>query len=318
MLNDLQKKVFISLLAAGVVPVAILGLIFQDSFLRASVIGSLILFFVILAFFSFSLVKGLSTSTNAKSEEIKKTFEEMKNSYQGLIKAQRSLQASAEGQGTSIQNMQSKVGHIIGATHENAENAKEASLLSKKSLQAANEGEKAIQELEGSMKLIDQSTHEVSKVLKVIEEIAFQTNLLALNAAIEAEGAGENGKRFAVVAEEVRKLAERCVKAADDTSVWIEKALGNVKDGVESSRKSSEEFRRICEIAEQSSGLISKIDTAILDQESSMRDIGTSIEKISGELKSSTEAAHQSNSILGNLKSLLDTTIGDSNKPNPL
>src|SRR5438552_7536849 len=82
-----------------------------------------------------------------------------------------------------------------------------------------------------SMQAINSSSEKISKIIRVIDEIAFQTNILALNAAVEAARAGDAGMGFAVVADEVRRLAQRCAQAAGDTATLIEESIATSSEG---------------------------------------------------------------------------------------
>ncbi len=111
--------------------------------------------------------------------------------------------------------------------------------------QATQEGTAALREMISSMALISESSDGISKIIKVIDEIAFQTNILALNAAVEAARAGESGMGFAVVADEVRNLAGRCGQAARDTAGMIEQSITRSRDGGGKLEKLSDLVRSI-------------------------------------------------------------------------
>jgi len=107
-------------------------------------------------------------------------------------------------------------------TSRNANSAARAKTLASQTRTAAETGATDMAEMKRAMDDIKTSSDDISKIIKAIDEIAFQTNILALNAAVEAAGAGEAGMGFAVVAEEVRNLAQRAAQAARDTTAKIE------------------------------------------------------------------------------------------------
>ncbi len=115
---------------------------------------------------------------------------------------------------------------------QNADHAQQAADIAASARTSADEGQEQVQNMTEVMNGISEASAQIQTVTKVIDDIAFQTNLLALNAAIEAEGAGVHGRRFAVVAEEVRKLAERSAEAAKSTGELIEKAASRAGEGV--------------------------------------------------------------------------------------
>ena len=116
-------------------------------------------------------------------------------------------------------------------TKQNADNSNVANDLMNQGKQMLDNGMDSMNEMVTSMESIKQSSGEMGKIIKVIEEIAFQTNLLALNAAVEAARAGEHGKGFAVVADEVRNLAQRAAQAARETTGLIEDSTNKAKEG---------------------------------------------------------------------------------------
>ncbi len=151
-----------------------------------------------------------------------------------------SSQTLAEGasqQAAYMEQTSASLEELSSMTKRNSENAQQTTEMSKKARQAAERGVCDMQTMASAMGAIKSSSDDVSKIIKTIDEIAFQTNILALNAAVEAARAGEAGMGFAVVAEEVRSLAQRSAQAARETAGKIENAISRTGQGMEISGK---------------------------------------------------------------------------------
>jgi len=157
----------------------------------------------------------------------------------------RNLSATSQVQSSAVEEISSSVEETDAVVRANAD----ASQSMLKVVQSADEigtrGLKTIDDMADAMQSIRNSSGEIAKIIKVIDEIAFQTNLLSLNAAVEAARAGEHGRGFAVVAQEVRNLAQRSAKAARETADLIEAATANVERGVKGSEASEGAFKSI-------------------------------------------------------------------------
>jgi PAS domain S-box-containing protein len=166
----------------------------------------------------------------------------------------------------SLEEMTSTMTEIEAQTKSNASNATDASKLANATRQTIGAQVSEIRHLNEVMHAIQESSQQITRINKVIDEIAFQTNILALNAAVEAARAGEAGAGFAVVADEVRNLAGRAGEAAKQTSELIERSIAAVHQGVDLAAKVGQSLSGIDGKAQQVDGIIEQIARASFEQ----------------------------------------------------
>lgn len=142
-----------------------------------------------------------------------------------------------------------------------------------------------------SMGEIKESSTNVSKIIKAIDEIAFQTNLLALNAAVEAARAGKYGKGFAVVAEEVRNLAARSAASAKDTAEYIEASIEEIEKGVDNAKKTDAILQEVIESVQQSHELATKIATASQEQNQGILETNSGLSQVNETVQENSSIA---------------------------
>ncbi len=148
-----------------------------------------------------------------------------------IANSSQMLAQGATQQAASLQETSASSEQIRSMAKKSRDNSQSTSQMLTASTQKVTEADKDLDNMVQSMKEISESSSKISRIIKVIDEIAFQTNLLALNAAVEAARAGEAGQGFAVVADEVRSLAQRSAQAAKDTASLIEESISKAGEG---------------------------------------------------------------------------------------
>jgi methyl-accepting chemotaxis protein len=191
--------------------------------------------------------------------------------------ASQSLAEGATEQAAGLEEASSSLEEMASMTKQNADNAQQANTLAFEAKKSAHTGSESMGRMNSAIQEIQKSSDATSKIIKVIDEIAFQTNLLALNAAVEAARAGEAGKGFAVVAEEVRNLAMRSAEAAKNTANMIEESVKNAKNGVDIATEVGKVLEEIVQSVGKTTDLVSEIATASQEQAQGIDQINTAV-----------------------------------------
>jgi len=177
----------------------------------------------------------LTSGANQQLRRFAKDLAEGANQIAGaaeqVASSSQSLARGASEQAGSVQETNAGTDTITAMTKQNTESAHECSRLMVRAQEIGRGGLEAVGRLTETMSSINASSEEISKILRVIDDISFQTNILALNAAVEAARAGESGAGFAVVADEVRNLAHRCAEAAKNTTDLVAKSVARAREG---------------------------------------------------------------------------------------
>ena len=195
---------------------------------------------------------------------------EIKNSGDYLGTFAKEISSSSQKIADGVQQQAASFEELSGSVQSNATSASSANQIAQDVSKNAEKSGEAMNNTIEAMGIIEKSSKQIAEAIEIITDIADQTNLLALNAAIEAARAGEHGKGFAVVADEVRKLAERSASSAKDSKGLIHESSQQVENGVILSKEADENLKKmvadIAKVAEQ----LKSISTATQEQAATM------------------------------------------------
>jgi len=219
--------------------------------------------------------------------------EEVNSGSQQISQSSQALSSGATTSAASIEEISSSMSEIESQARGNADNAQQASQLASSALDVAGTGTEEMKSMLEAMTGISESSQQIAKIIKVIDDIAFQTNLLALNAAVEAARAGVHGKGFAVVAEEVRSLAGRSAKAARETAELIEDAVKRVENGNNIAQKTGDALSGIVDQVTKATNLVGEISSASNEQAQGISQVSVGLEQIDNVTQSNTASAEE-------------------------
>jgi methyl-accepting chemotaxis protein len=221
-----------------------------------------------------------------------------------------SSQALAQGsseQAASLEETSASSEQITSMTRKNAENSATAATLMTDVDRRVTEGNQTLEQMVQSMQEITGSSDKISKIIKVIDEIAFQTNILALNAAVEAARAGEAGMGFAVVADEVRNLAQRSAQAAKDTSALIEESIAKSNEGSARLQRVSDVILAITDSTVKVKTLVDEVNLGSQEQARGIEQISKAIAQMDRVTQSTAASAEEGASASEELSAQAET-----------
>ncbi|MGI5919677.1 MAG: methyl-accepting chemotaxis protein, partial [Christensenellales bacterium] len=210
-----------------------------------------------------------------------------------LSAGSQTISQGAAEQAGALEQLTASLAQISAQTSANAQSANTARDLSQQASTYAAGGNSKMQQLQKAMEEIHAASANISKIIKVIDDIAFQTNILALNAAVEAAHAGAHGKGFAVVADEVRKLAARSAEAAKNTTELVEGSIAKTDAGAKIAHETAAALADIVSSVEQTATLAEQIAIASNEQASGVAQVNKGIEQLSQVVQNNSATAEE-------------------------
>lgn len=241
--------------------------------------------------------------------QINTTTEQVATGSAHVSQGSVSLAQGTTEQASSLEELTTSIEQLSVQIKDNAVEADTASKLALNANEIALNGSRQMQEMLDSIGEINEASSSISKVIKMIDGLAFQTNILALNAAVEAARAGQSGKGFAVVAEEVRNLASRSAAAAQETSELIATTLEKVESGTSIANQATESFTEITNQIQQIANVFNDIATASGEQATGISQINIGISQVSKVVQTNALTAEESAAASEELSSQADSLL---------
>ncbi len=221
------------------------------------------------------------TKNRSTLGDIKEAAYQVTTSSSQVASASEALAQGSTEQASAIEEITASIDDVADKTKQNASQANVAAEMMSKTIVEVQKGNEEMQRMVMAMLEINDASENISKIIKVIDDIAFQTNILALNAAVEAARAGDAGKGFAVVAEEVRNLAAKSSAAAAETAEMIQDSMKKVEVGTTIANTTAVTLDEVTEVVKKSEGIVTQIAEASNYQATAIAQIDRAIEQVS-------------------------------------
>lgn len=258
---------------------------------------------IILTLVVLMLTNGIVNPLHRIINNLKSGAEQVAAASEQLSSSSRQLAEGSAEQASAIEETSSTMQESASMLQQNNENIYQASQLSEQTELSSKKGSSEMNEMMNSIQEIKKSSDQISKIVKVIDDIAFQTNILALNAAVEAARAGEAGMGFAVVAEEVRNLAQRSAEAAKDTTNIIESNIQLSEKGVAVAGRVREALTEITGQAQKLHQLMAEIAAASKEQAEGVQQVTRAMSQVETVTQQNAASAEESASAAEELSS---------------
>jgi methyl-accepting chemotaxis protein len=257
----------------------------------------------------FVIIRGTNRALNQATRVLGETSHQVSSAAGQVSSASQALAEGSSEQAASLEETSASLEEMASMTKRNAESAHQAKELSNQTRASADAGAGRMKEMTDAMAAIKSSSDDIAKIIKTIDEIAFQTNILALNAAVEAARAGEAGAGFAVVAEEVRALAQRSAQAAKETAGKIEDAIRKSEQGVAISSSVAQSLAEIVEKARKVDAFVAEIAQASQEQTQGIGQVNTAVGQMDKVTQSNASNAEETAAAAAELNSQASTLL---------
>ncbi|MCI9252545.1 MAG: methyl-accepting chemotaxis protein [Lachnospiraceae bacterium] len=239
-------------------------------------------------------IRKMNSNLSTTLSRINEASDQVASGSDQVSSGAQALSQGATEQASSIQQLAASINEISQKVVQTAQNSQIASEQVGKAGEELTISNQRMQDMIAAMSQISQSSNEIGKIIKTIEDIAFQTNILALNAAVEAARAGSAGKGFAVVADEVRNLASKSAEAAKNTTALIEESIHAVENGTKIADSTANALVMTVESTKVAVDVVDKITQATTEQSNAIQEVTQGIDQISSVVQTNSATAEQS------------------------